>query len=561
MNIFGAKKQLNVEGLRHSTPSVLFSTLAINFLSLALPIMTLQVYDRVLPNHSVQTLEILVVGVCFVVILEVLLKLCRSYIVGWTGASFEHRISNDMMEHILRADLKYLRKEGTGADLQHLSSVSKLKDFYNGEISSIWLDSFFVVIFLGLIAYIGGPLVLVPLGVLALFGIITFHVGKNLKDGLTQRNECDERRYNFLLQALLGVHTIKSSGLEQLFCRRYEYMEQESSLVNLEVARVSTSAFNAASVFSHLMLVLVISMGALLVMDMQMSVGGLVACILLSGRIMQPIQKLLQVWMKSQDFNVTQENVLNVMNTPLMKQPEKSAPIFKKGHLLIKNVSFRYEGQEDYLLKNIFLTLKAGQSVFIGGRDGSGKSTLLKLIAGVYNLERGDIFVDDHHIEDIAPSVLSKNVAYISDHNAIFRGTIRDNLTCFGEIPNQEAMEIIEEMGIAEDISRLPAGFDTVIEDTSSDNVSPSLKQRILIARTLAARPRIILIDNADHALDRASYTLFYNLLLKWKERVILVIVSEDQAMMKLADRSYVMHGGSLIEQKVETNENTEVQI
>ena len=258
-------KQLVVQGVQCCTWSVLMTTLAIHMLSLALPIMTLQVYDRVLPHHTTHTLEILIIGVCIAIALEAILKVSRAYVIGWTGAAFEHRLSCELVEHTLAADLKHLKREGIGADLQRLTAASKLKGFYNGELFATFLEGVFVVIFIALIWYIAGALVLVPLTILALFSVLTIHLGKHLKEYLDVRNYCDDNRYIFLVQALAGVHTIKASGLEQIFRRRYEFMEQQSGLSNLLVARSSSSAFTKtrlmvviarwcraiSSVFSH----------------------------------------------------------------------------------------------------------------------------------------------------------------------------------------------------------------------------------------------------------------------------------------------------------------------
>ena len=548
-------KQLVVQGVQCCTWSVLMTTLAIHMLSLALPIMTLQVYDRVLPHHTTHTLEILIIGVCIAIALEAILKVSRAYVIGWTGAAFEHRLSCELVEHTLAADLKHLKREGIGADLQRLTAASKLKGFYNGELFATFLEGVFVVIFIALIWYIAGALVLVPLTILALFSVLTIHLGKHLKEYLDVRNYCDDNRYNFLVQALAGVHTIKASGLEQIFRRRYEFMEQQSGLSNLLVARSSSSAFNSGAVFSHMMVAAVITFGALQVIDNKMTVGALVACILLAGRIMQPVQKILQVWVRSQDFDLTQKQVKQVLDTPTIARPKTAKPIAQKGHVGLEDVCFRYDDNAPWMLERINLEIKPGETIHITGHEGAGKSTLLKIIAGIYKPDQGSVAIDGHSLPSLSTKVLSRHVAYLSDTNSIFRGTIRDNLTRFGMVSGDEALKISNELSIQEDIARLPAGFDTNLEGTIADSIPPGLKQRILIARALAPQPRIILFDNADRALDRQSFKAFRDYLKQRQPDVAMIIISDDAEMVALAQKHYLLYEGQLIEQKAENLE------
>ena len=528
------------------------TTLAIHLLSLALPIMTLQVYDRVLPNQTTQTLEILIVGVCVAIALEAILKIARAYVIGWTGAAFEHRLSCQLVEHTLSADLKHLKREGVGADLQRLTAASKLKGFYNGELFATFLEGIFVLIFLGLIWYIAGFLVLVPLAILVVFSVLTIHLCGHLKGYLNIRNYCDDNRYNFLVQALAGVHTIKASGLEQVFRRRYEFMEQQSGLANLLVARSSSATFNSGAVFSHLMVAAVITFGALQVIHNQMTVGALVACILLAGRVMQPVQKILQVWVKSQDFEITQNQVKEILATPTITRPQQTKPIAQKGRVGLEGIYFRYNDNAPWLLEKINLEIKPGDTLHITGHEGTGKSTLLKLIAGIYSPDQGSITIDGHRLASLSPKVLSQHVAYLSDTNKIFRGTIRDNLTRFGLVPGEAALKIATELGIQHDIARLPAGYDTTLEGTIADSIPPGLKQRILIARALAPQPRIILFDNADRALDRASYQAFRAYLKRRQPEVAMIIISDDAETVALAQKHYLLYEGQLIPQKAE---------
>ena len=533
------------------SPSVsvqlLLSTFAINTLALALPVMTLQIYDRILPNKSIETFNVLVVGVMVALVFEIFLKLSRSWLLGWIGAVFEYQLAGQLMAHMLNTRLEALENEGTGAYVQYLAAIPRLKYFYNGELLVTLIEAFFVLVFLGLIAYIGGLLVLVPITVLALFSGYAYWHGRKLQGLLDERTEADNRRYNFLLQVLNGIHSVKAFSLEQVFKRRYERMEHGSTLSSLAVADASAGIFNTSTVVSHCMGVCVISVGALQVLHGSMTIGALVACVLLGGRMMQPVQRALQLWARYQDFEVTKRHIQNLFDLPVVQWATQAAavPDETTAVLDIKGMAFGYPGSKP-LLEDITMTLNAGDVVVINGREGTGKSTLLKLMAGIYTPTGGDLKVGGYAPVHLPARELVQRVGLLSGQGSIFRGTIRDNLTCFGEIDEKAAMAVADRLSIREDVARLPAGFDTHLEGIVTDAISPGLKQRIAIARVLAAQPALILFDNAEQALDQQGCEQLYALLQELTSHAAIVIVAEDEYFQQLAGKFLVLREGHL---------------
>jgi ATP-binding cassette subfamily C protein LapB len=530
------------------TAQVVASTLTLNLLSLALPLMTLQIYDRVLPNQGTDTLTVLAAGVCVALVLEAVLKVGRAHLTGWSGAAFEHRLSADVTRHLLHADLLALERIGTGAYLQHMASIPRLKFFYNGEALTTLIEGAFVVVFLALIAYIGGWLVLVPLALLAAFGGLCVLYGHTFNTQLQERTRCDNARYNFLIQTLGGIHTLKAFGLEQPFQRRYETMEAASAAANLATAQTGAALFNASSVMANIMVALILVVGSLLALNGQLSTGALVACTLLSGRMLQPLQRLLHLWVRIQDFGLVHATMTQVLAVPTVKQASTAKGASSQTGLDVRGMSFRYPGTEDWLIKDVSLRVEVGQSLAIHGRDGSGKSTLLKLIAGIYAPQQGQITVGGVAPHSLSARNLAHTVGLLGGEGVIFRGTIRNNLTCFGEIDEAAALEMAQRLGVKEDVARLPAGYDTHLEGTSADSIAPGLKQRIVLARVLASRPQVLLFDNADQALDQHGYTLLHDLLTEIKSHTALVIVSDDLTFSRLADTHKMMYQGRLID-------------
>lgn len=540
---------LKPKGFKTAAFSLLIATFGINILSLALPVLTLQVYDRILPNQGTGTLPVLITGVCLAIMLEMMLRLSRAYVIGRAGAAYEHRLACEAMKKVLQSELSQIGNYGIGEHLHRMGSIGKLRDFYNGYALSVWLELGFVPVFLAIIIYIAGPLALVPAIIVGAFTFLSLWKGLKLKDALKAREKSDDKRFNFLIESLEGVHTIKSFALEKFFERRYEKLEENSTIANYKVTQQMASTFNSAAIFSHIMVSSVICVGAMMVLNGYLSTGGLIATLLLSGRIMQPIQKALSLWARYQDYRLARRHLEDLFNTPQKcyssdKNPANSVP---QGKLEIENLRFGFDGGKGQtILKDISLELKRGEAVFISGAHGSGKTILLDVIAGIYTPQSGIIRVDNEVLENYEPVRLIKHIGYIRSNAIIFRGTIRDNITCFGQTNEKQAREIAALTGVDAEIAKLSGGFDTFLSGNSTDNIPLGLKQRIAITRVLANKPKIILFDNADGALDLEGYKMIYSLLARLKSKTSMILVSEDRNIMALAERHYKLQNGRL---------------
>ena len=545
------KDILKPQGFRKSVWALLLSTLAINILSLALPVMTLQVYDRILPNPGTGTLPVLITGVCLAVVLEAVLRLCRAYSIGRAGASYEHLMACGAMSKLLGADLSKIRNYGIGEHLHRMASVGKLKDFYNGHTLTVFAELVFVPLFLGLIIYIGGIIAIVPTLILSAFIMISLWKGHRLRNVLKARERADDNRFNFLIESLEGIHTLKAFALEKFFQRRYEALEEHSTKENYNVTQETARTFNIAAIFSNIMVASVITTGAFLVLNGALTTGGLIAILLLSGRMMQPIQKALSLWARYQDYTLAREHIIGIFKTPQKRvkaRDEEDKNETPEGDLKIEKVSFKYQSENTPILKNIYLQIKRGEAVLISGEHGCGKTTFLNLIAGIYSSGKGKIQIDGQDIKTYASEHLVKHVGYIRSDALIFRGTIRDNITCFGQTNELQAKEVAALLGVDKDVAKLPAGFDTFLKGNNTDSIPPGLKQRIAIVRVLATKPRIILFDNADRSLDKDGYAMIYTLLARLKSKTALIMVSDDENISGLATRHYLLENGSLHE-------------
>jgi len=527
---------------------LVLSSLVINLLALAMPIMMLQAYDRILPNYGLNTLALLVFGVITAVLLEMGLRIGRSYLTSWSGAVFEHKTACLALQHILQADLQKLETQGSGAYLQKLSAISRLRSFYSGQALLTIVDLPFAFLFLFLIWYIGGNLVFAPLVLFCCFGLLAWFIGINLRKKVQEQDFSGRIRYNFIIETLSGIHSLKGLGLEKFFLRRNDRLQGRISLAHYQVALTNAIAQNCGLIFSQVMTVTIVSIGALKVLSGDMGTGGLAACVLLSGRIMQPIQRALSLWARFQSFFIDRKELDAIFQLPQRQINRAEQNRQPEGRLVFDKVTFRYSPTAPPLLSHISLSLKPGDSIAISGASGSGKTTLLNLAIGLLEPTGGTISVDDASPHLVNPTILNTHIGYLPERGSIFYGTIRENLTFFGSINEQDAMIAANLLGIDETVALLPDGYETQLTDNVTDPIPPGLKQRIAIARVLANKPRIILFDNADRGLDKYGYNKIFSLLGRLRPRTVMVIISDDRNILRLADREFILHKGQLLE-------------
>lgn len=526
---------------------LVFSTLLINLFSLAVPLMTLQVYDRILAFHSTGTLQVLVAGVCVIVVLDVLLKLCRGALIGWTSARFEHAAYTGVIEHVMRARIPALRKLSPGEQLQRISAIAKLKSFYSGQSLISLIDLPFVVIFLAFIAYLGGGLVLVPLVLLALFGAFAVFIGDRMKKSLRLRDIADDRRINFVSEILSHIHTVKMLGLESAFQRRHEFLHAQSIDDSHALNAQNTLGYNAAALFTQTMIVAMISIGALMVLDGQITMGVLIACVLLSGRIMQPIQRALSFWIGFQDYQLARGKINELFALPA--QPTDREIVGNKdpkGRLDITKLTFGYH-EDKALFHGLDFSLAAGKAIALVGPPGDGKTTLMKLIAALHEPDTGTIEIDGLSVGNIPKAHLARFVGYLSSDAVIFQGSIMGNLTGFRPELEDQALEIAGYLGIDKVVSKLAAGYNTELFNGPADPITPGMKQRLSLARVLTNRPRILLFDHADKSLDKEGYNHMFKLLGQLRGQATMILSSNDRNILHLAQEEYLIQDGKLV--------------
>ncbi len=300
--------------------------------------------------------------------------------------------------------------------------------------------------------------------------------------------------------------------------------------------------------FGQIMTVTVVTFGALKVIDGELGTGGLAACLLLSGRIMQPVQRALGLWTRFQNYFIDKQELQQIFSLPVRHDSDTEEMLQSRGIIRCKDIDFSYEENDAPIFKKMNLFVGPGESVSFVGQQSEGKTTLLLLLAGLLAPVSRKITIDGAEPRRILPDKRSSRIGYLAEKGVIFNGTIMENLTLFGTVSVDDAMTAARHLGIIEAVALLPNGFKTTITDSVTDPIPPGLKQRIAIARTLARRPSVIIFDNADRGLDREGYNLVFKVLGRLKGKVTMLFVSDDRNILRLADQEYHIVEGSLQE-------------
>ncbi|MGB1027068.1 MAG: ABC transporter transmembrane domain-containing protein, partial [Rhodospirillaceae bacterium] len=344
-------------------PEIIVVSLFLNVLSLALPLVLLQVYDRIVPNAALGTLSFLVIGVGGALMLESILRLGRSYVTGWVGARFEHMSGVASLRRLLFTGIQDFEKTGSGVHLERMGALAVVKDFYAGQSLISIIDLPFAFLYLGIIYLLGGWLVVIPLVLLACFILTAYLLGRELKGAIKDRMTFDDRRINFIIEILNGSHTLKSMAMEAQMLRRYERLQETCGKGNYRVALASAWALSAGAFFSQATMVATVAVGAWLVVGQEMTMGALAACTLLAGRSLAPVQKVLGVWTRFQTIRLARARLQEIFAL----EPEAVAglpePQGVEGRLTLDNVSFQFDGTSEPMLKELNLDAAPGECI------------------------------------------------------------------------------------------------------------------------------------------------------------------------------------------------------
>lgn len=536
---------------------VLTASAVLNLLSLALPIVILHVYDRVLPNGSAPTLLVLGLGLAAALVLEAVLRAARGAVVARVGAGTEHALRSAAMERLLHAPLPVVEREPIGAHLDRFAAVGVLRDRYSGQLGATLMDLPFAALFLAVIGAIGGWLVVAPLTVMGLFAVAAWAVSRRLRRSVTTRAESDAGRHAFLLDLLRGLPSVKALALDEPLLRRYERLQETSADATRAVTWHGALIQSLGGLAGQANVVVLLGFGAVMVMDGSLSAGQLAACTLLVGRALQPVQAALGIWTMRQEAEVARAKVRDALALPAEGYSDAlddaldsalgGAPKAAAVAVALRDVTLGNDDGGPPSVDGVSLDVAPGEAVAIGGGVGSGKTSLLLAMIGLVRPRSGEVLVDGQPLDDAAARRLRRRTALLPQRGTVFEGTLLDNLTGLrdGERAS-EAMYLSYLLGLDAVVRRWPDGYATRVGGELGKTLPGGIRQQIANVRALVGEPSLVLFNEANLSLDSDNNRRLRALLAGMKGRVTLVMVTGDPEFLALADRTLILADGRL---------------
>lgn len=528
---------------------VLGLTVALNVLALAPPLFIMMVYDRVIAGQSPDTLLYLAAGLAIALGADLSLRGLRARTLAFIGARLDLLVGCAVFERILGLPASTTERAGVGAQIARIKEFDRLREAFTGPLGLALLELPFAVIFLVAIAVLGGSLVFIPLGFVALYALATWVFEAPVRRRVGAATAAVSRRQAFLVEAMATATSIRSLAGEAAWLERFREISASAALANFRAAR-SAAALQAVT---HTLMtaagVLTLGLGAMRVMDGAMSAGALVAVMALVWRTLAPLNAGMAALTKLEQVRAS----IGHLDRLMQLKPEREAACAGlprrhfAGRVGLARVSFRYAAEAEPALLGVQLDVAAGEVVAISGANGAGKSTLIKVIAGLYQPQAGSIHIDGLNIRQIDPIQLRQTIAYLPQGMRLFHGTVAQNLRLAE--PTASDAQLVEAAalaGVLDDIHALPEGFDTRLTDETMGRLPGSFRQRIGLARAYLRRPAILLLDEPATGLDTAGDQALVAAIQKLRGRTTIFMVTHRPSHMRLADRLVVMEAGAV---------------
>ncbi len=530
---------------------VLVASLFYQIFSLANPLMIQVIIDRVIVQQSVDTLHVLGVFLVVIAIFEAILGALRTYLFVDTTNRIDMALASQTIDHLLRLPLKYFDKRPVGELSSRVNELENIRQFLTGTALTVVLDAIFSVVYIVVMLLYSVKLTLVALSTIPFFIILTVFVSPIVRRQLRDKAEQNAKTQSFLVEALSGVQTVKAQNIE--LNTRWKWQERYARYVSygFKTVLTSTTASSASNFLNKISALLVLWFGAFLVLDGQMTLGGLIAFRIISGYVTQPLLRLTQLWQNFQETALSLERLSDILDHPQEQEAEQRSQIPMpeiKGQVRYEDISFRFATSGPLNLININLEFPVGQFVGIVGQSGSGKSTLMKLLPRLYYPTDGRIFIDNYDISKVELYSLRRQIGIVPQDSLLFEGTIQENIALTN--PEAETDEIIEAAKIAcahDFIMNLPVGYNTRVGERGS-SLSGGQRQRLAIARTIIQNPRLLILDEATSALDYDTEAQLSTNLMRWAKGRTVFFITHRLGTLRHADHILVMEQGAVVE-------------
>lgn len=528
---------------------IMLASLVANVLALATIIFSMQVYDRVVPSQSIPTLWVLAGGVLIAAIFEFVLRISRIYLSDIIGKRADLKISDLVFGHALRIKNDQ-RPKSTGTFISQIRELEGVRELVTSTTVTAIADLPFFFFFLVIFWFIGGNLFWVMLLVVPLMIIPGLLAQKPLAKLAQQGMRESAIRNAILVETVQGVEDIKLLRGESRFQNQWNHMNEVSAEISMQQRKIVGVLSAWTQKIQGLTYAIVVLVGCFAVMKGEMTTGALVACSILSSRMLAPISQLTGVLGRFQQAKVAKKGLDELMKKPV-DQAAHAHFIHRamlNGDYDLENVMFKY-GQDDSrpVMHIPELQIKQGEKIALLGRNGAGKSTLLQLLAGMQTPQQGLIHLDQLNLALIDPADVRRDVGLLNQNSMLFYGTIRENLLLGAPLATDEdLLQALNMAGALKFVQEKKEGLDHLVLEGGT-GFSGGQRQALLLARLLVRQPNILLLDEPTAAIDDVAEKEFIDQMKQWLGARTLVIATHRRAVLELVDRIIVLNDGKVV--------------
>ncbi|OSQ46820.1 peptidase domain-containing ABC transporter [Thalassospira alkalitolerans] len=528
---------------------LLLITLMLNLMALASPIFVMGIYDRVIGTRSIPMLIQFGIGISIVLIMDWVLRNLRSQMVSHFGARLDTLVSSAIFERLLSLPPAFTERAPVGVQISRIRDFESVREFFTGPMALVIMEMPFMPIFLIAMALLGGWLALIPIGlivVFALIGLVSFPV---VSRRVSELGRNGANRQEFLVETVAKMQALKYTGAEHRWLSRFRDISADTAYAGFRVAMVNNVINTSAQILMISAGALVLAVGATQVMAGNMTVGALVASMMLAWRVLGPINQAFVGMPRLAQLrgSVNQINRLMTLAPERDLVPRTVGQRRFEGNVTFSRVSFRYSPDSDPALVGVNFDIKAGQVIAVVGSNGAGKSSLIKLIAGMYQPQAGAVLIDGADIRQMDPQTLRQSISYVPQDIEFFRGSIAQNLRLANPVASPDELRMAcMSAGILNDIEALPSGFETRIGDQHSLRFSASFLQRLALARAFVREAPIILFDEPTNGLDQKADRAFQDTINRLRGGSTIFLITHRPSHLDLADRIIVLEAGQL---------------
>ncbi|MBI5279109.1 MAG: type I secretion system permease/ATPase [Burkholderiales bacterium] len=524
------------------------AALLINLFAIALPMFTMNVYDRVVPNFAQATLWMLALGLVLVLGADYLLRVLRGHFVDMAGTRIDVRLSAQIMERVLGMKLAQ-RPESVGAYANSLRSFESIRDFIASATVTGIVDVPFAILFLATLAWISWPLMLVPLAAMVVVLGYSFVMQGRMHALAETTYRAAGMRNATLVEALTALETIKAIGAERVVQTRLEETASFLARTSAQLRLASSKVVTSVTTLQQLVSLGTVITGVYLIHAGWLTTGGLVAATMLAGRAMGPLGQMVGLMMQYQNARTALESLEATMTAEPERPAERNwlhRPVLQ-GEIAFNDVHFAYPNRDQEALRGVSFRIRPGEKVVVIGRVGSGKTTLQRLVLGLYAPTSGTITVDGADVRQVDPADLRRNIGYVEQSPTLFYGTLRENIVVAAPHVDENAILAAAHVGgLLPLANKNPRGFDMAIGERG-ESLSGGQRQGVAIARAVLLDPPILLLDEPTGAMDFSSEAEFKQRLRKYAASKTMLIVSHRTSLLELADRIIVLDEGQVV--------------